>query len=154
GLLLISHDLAIVRYVADRVNVMYLGRLVEEGPSELVWGSPAHPYTEALISAVPDADGMGVLPNSLPGDVPTPASPPSRCRFNPRCPYAFEGCSPDAPQLADIGSGQAVACWLHSRAPNALNGRSPQTIVGERKPADAAFSRVVPCPTTSVEVKQ
>src|SRR6202008_3991392 len=92
GLLLISHDLAIVRHVADDVSVMYLGRMVETAPTGELWDQPAHPYTEALIAAVPRADGAGLLPASLPGEVPNPAHPPSGCRFHPRCPHAFDRC--------------------------------------------------------------
>jgi len=77
GLLLISHDLAIVRHVADEVSVMYLGRMVETGQTLAVWNEPAHPYSEALIAAIPRPDGAGLLPESLPGEVPDPANPPS-----------------------------------------------------------------------------
>jgi oligopeptide/dipeptide ABC transporter ATP-binding protein len=144
GLLLISHDLAIVRYVADRVNVMYLGRIVEEGPSELVWNRPAHPYTEALIGAVPHADGMGVLPDALPGEVPDPAAPPSGCRFHPRCPYVFEVCRSDDPRLLRLSSGQSAACWLHSRSPRGAAGRIRPIVAGARTANDAVLSRMAP----------
>ncbi len=93
GLLLVSHDLSVVRQVADRVAVMYLGRVVETGDTAGVWSGPAHPYTEALVAAIPRADGAGVLPADLPGDVPDPASPPSGCRFHPRCPIARGDCA-------------------------------------------------------------
>jgi peptide/nickel transport system ATP-binding protein len=112
ALLLISHDLAIVRHVADRVSVMYLGKMVETGPTLPLWAGPAHPYSEALISAVPRPDGGGFLPESLPGEVPDPASPPSGCRFHPRCPYAFEPCATDEPPLVPLADGRTVACWL------------------------------------------
>ena len=112
GLLLISHDLAIVRHVADEVCVMYLGRMVETGAIEPVWQSPAHPYSEALIAAVPRADGEGMLPEALPGEVPNPASPPSGCRFHPRCPYAFDRCPVDEPPLLELAGGRGAACWL------------------------------------------
>jgi peptide/nickel transport system ATP-binding protein len=91
--LLISHDLAIVRHVADVVSVMYLGVMVETGPARSLWSLPLHPYTEALIGAVPHPDGSGFLPEALPGEVPDPAHPPAACRFHPRCPYAFDRCS-------------------------------------------------------------
>jgi peptide/nickel transport system ATP-binding protein len=114
GLLLISHDLAIVRHVADEVCVMYLGRMVETGATEPVWRLPAHPYSEALIAAVPHADGAGLLPEALPGEVPDPASPPSGCRFHPRCPYAFDPCPTDEPPLLELAGGRRAACWLQT----------------------------------------
>ena len=114
GLLLISHDLAIVRHVADDVSVMYLGRMVEIGPTDSLWESPAHPYTEALTAAVPRADGAGVLPEALPGEVPDPAHPPSGCRFHPRCPYAFDRCPVEEPALLELTAGRSAACWLQS----------------------------------------
>ena len=99
GLLLISHDLAIVRHVADAVSVMYLGMMVETGPTGPLWKLPLHPYSEALIGAVPHPDGSGFVPEALPGEVPDPARPPSGCRFHPRCPYAFDRCTADEPPL-------------------------------------------------------
>jgi len=114
GLLLISHDLAIVRHVADDVSVMYLGRMVETAPTAPLWERPAHPYTEALTAAVPRADGAGVLPESLPGEVPDPAHPPSGCRFHPRCPYAFDRCPVEEPPLMPLAGDRSAACWLQS----------------------------------------
>src|SRR5438128_6167734 len=113
GLLLISHDLAIVRHIADVVAVMYLGLLVETAPTRRLWSAPLHPYTEALIDAIPRADGRGWLPESLPGEVPDPARPPSGCRFHPRCPYAFDRCVSEPPALSAVAPKRAVACWLH-----------------------------------------
>jgi peptide/nickel transport system ATP-binding protein len=112
SLLLISHDLAIVRHVADVVSVMYLGVMVETGPTQPLWSVPLHPYTEALIAAVPRPDGSGFLPESLPGEVPDPAHPPSGCRFHPRCPYAFDTCLTEEPALLAVSGGRTVACWL------------------------------------------
>jgi peptide/nickel transport system ATP-binding protein len=114
GLLLISHDLAIVRHVADEVSVMYLGRMVETGPTAHVWEQPLHPYTESLINAIPHPDGSGFLPDSLPGEVPDPAQPPSGCRFHPRCPYAFDRCPAEEPQLEPLEETRSAACWLRS----------------------------------------
>lgn len=112
GLLLISHDLAIVRHVADTVSVMYLGRMVEQGPTTAVWSMPLHPYTERLIGAIPHPDGSGLLPTALPGEVPDPSRPPSGCRFHPRCPYAFDRCADEEPPLVELADGRLAACWL------------------------------------------
>ena len=116
SLLLISHDLAIVRHVADAVSVMYLGVMVETGPTQALWALPLHPYTEALIGAVPAPDGRGVLPEALPGEVPDPARPPQACRFHPRCPYAFDRCSREDPLLLEVAPGRRAACWLQTGA--------------------------------------
>jgi peptide/nickel transport system ATP-binding protein len=116
GLVLVSHDLSVVRQVADRVAVMYLGRIVEIGATGTVWASPQHPYTEALVAAIPRADGAGVLPVDLPGDVPDPASPPTGCRFHPRCPIAVVSCAELDQQLAPV-AGREVACHIRSGDP-------------------------------------
>jgi peptide/nickel transport system ATP-binding protein len=114
SLLLISHDLAIVRHVADVVSVMYLGLIVETGPTRPLWSLPLHPYTEALIGAVPSPDGRGTLPEALPGEVPDPARPPIACRFHPRCPYAFDRCSEEEPSLLEVAPARSAACWLRT----------------------------------------
>ena len=119
SLLLISHDLAIVRHVADAVWVMYLGVMAEAAPTRPLWSVPLHPYTEALIGAVPHPDGSGFLPEALPGEVPDPARPPSGCRFHPRCPYAFDRCSAEEPAMTRVAQGRTVACWLQ------VDGRPP-----------------------------
>jgi oligopeptide/dipeptide ABC transporter ATP-binding protein len=112
SLLLISHDLAIVRHIADTVSVMYLGMMVENGPTQPLWKLPLHPYSEALIAAVPHPDGTGFLPEALPGEVPDPSRPPTGCRFHPRCPYAFDRCHEEEPPLVVLADGRAAACWL------------------------------------------
>src|SRR6476660_5616848 len=116
SLLLISHDLAIVRHVADVVSVMYLGVMVETGSTQPLWSVPLHPYTEALIAAVPRPDGSGFLPESLPGEVPDPARPPSGCRFHPRCPYAFDRCEAEVPPRYSVGPRREAACFLRDPA--------------------------------------
>ena len=113
SLLLISHDLAIDHHVADIVSVMYLGKIVESGPTRELWADPQHPYTEALVAAVPHPDGTGTMPKVLPGEVPDPARPPSGCRFHPRCPHAMGVCKTREPELAPVGDARLAACWLH-----------------------------------------
>jgi oligopeptide/dipeptide ABC transporter ATP-binding protein len=114
GILLISHDLAIVRHVADEVAVMYLGAIVETGATQPLWELPLHPYTEALIRAIPRADGNGVMPEALAGEVPDPARRPFGCTFHPRCPYAFDRCREETPPLVALSGGRVGACWLQA----------------------------------------
>ena len=113
GMLLISHDLAIVRHVAHRTAVMYLGRVVETAPTAQLWSNPLHPYTRALIEAIPHADHSGQLPVALSGEIPDPARPPSGCRFHPRCPQVMDRCRVEDPVLAQKPGGREIACWLH-----------------------------------------
>jgi oligopeptide/dipeptide ABC transporter ATP-binding protein len=103
GMVFISHDLSIVRRISDRVAVMYLGKIVEVGTVDQIWNNPSHPYTRALISAIPHADGTAFMPQDLPGDVPNPMSPPSGCRFHPRCPLAKDECRTNEPALRRLG---------------------------------------------------
>ena len=113
GVLFISHDLAIVRHVADLVTVMYLGKVVESSPTARLWERPLHPYTKALIESAPRHDGSGELPRVLPGEIPDPASPPPGCRFHPRCGSAFDRCPREEPVLREIEPARRAACWLH-----------------------------------------
>jgi oligopeptide/dipeptide ABC transporter ATP-binding protein len=111
-LVFIAHDLSVVRHMCDRVAVMYLGRVVEIGPSDPLYGFPRHPYTGALLSAVPVADPAARTQERhlLGGDVPSPADPPKACRFHTRCPKAQELCSLEDPPLEDKGTGTRAAC--------------------------------------------
>jgi oligopeptide/dipeptide ABC transporter ATP-binding protein len=118
AMVLISHDLAIVRHVAHRTAVMYLGLIVETAPTSQLWRAPLHPYTKALIEAIPHPDGSGQLPEALAGEIPDPAHPPLGCRFHPRCPYAFDRCRVEAPPLIEVAAGREVACWLHTPSPS------------------------------------
>ncbi len=111
--LFISHDLGVVKYFCDRIAVMYLGSLVEIGTSEQVFGNPQHPYTQALISAIPaPMPGRAGKRIILAGDIPSPANPPSGCKFHTRCPYARPECSEAAPEQRTMDGGHAVWCHL------------------------------------------
>ena len=124
--LFIAHDLAVVKHVADRIAVMYLGQIVELAPKRSLFASPRHPYTRALLSAIPHPDPARrgqVKP--LQGDVPSPMNPPPGCRFHTRCLHAEERCRVDAPMLRMLGEGHAVACHLAEALPTvAVNYQS------------------------------
>ena len=109
SLLLIAHDLALVEQIADRVAVMYFGRIVELGPTERVLGAPQHPYTVALLNAAPSVSGS-LRTGAAMGEPPSHLSPPPGCAFGPRCEIARPTCSSDAPALIDLGDGHRVAC--------------------------------------------
>jgi oligopeptide transport system ATP-binding protein len=109
----VAHDLGVVRHVSDRIAVMYLGKIVERSPGAELYQRPIHPYSVALLSAVPIPDPKANAerqPVVLEGDVPSPVDPPSACRFHTRCPWATDICSDQEPPLADYGSGHAAAC--------------------------------------------
>jgi peptide/nickel transport system ATP-binding protein len=109
--LFVAHDLSVVEHISDRVAVMYVGYLVEMASTEELYYNPKHPYTEALLAAIPKPDPRKrSRPHKLPGDVPSPANPPSGCYFHPRCRYAEDICKSDRPPLRDIGNEHWVAC--------------------------------------------
>jgi oligopeptide/dipeptide ABC transporter ATP-binding protein len=127
----VSHDLGVVRHVSDRIAVMYLGKIVEVGPADAVCEQPIHPYTVALLSAVPIPDPRENAAREtiiLEGDVPSPANPPPACRFHTRCPAATEVCSEIEPPLVDYGDGHLAAC------------HHPQNVTRER----IASARIAP----------
>jgi oligopeptide/dipeptide ABC transporter ATP-binding protein len=110
--LFIAHDLRLVRHVARRVAVMYLGKIVEEAPAAELYARPLHPYTKALLEAAPRRDPRDPAARVLPGEPPSPVTPPPGCRFHPRCPVAVQVCSRVEPPLITIGEGRRVACHL------------------------------------------
>src|SRR5207249_5720546 len=123
--LFIAHDLAVVRHISDRVSVMYLGTIVEEGPADAVYERPRHPYTIALLSAVPIPDPAVEARRErvlLAGDMPSPADPPGGCRFHTRCPFRQPTrCHDEVPNLRTLGPGHAAAChWAEDIAAGRL----------------------------------
>jgi peptide/nickel transport system ATP-binding protein len=134
----VAHDLGVVRHVSDRIAVMYLGKIVERSPAPVLYERPIHPYSVALLSAVPIPDPKANAerkPVVLEGDVPSPVNPPSACRFHTRCPWATEVCSEQEPPLADYGSGQAAACH-HPR--NVDSGMIAGTEIAPDSPESAS----------------
>ena len=108
--LFIAHDLAVIEHVSDRIAVMYLGNIVELTSADQLYKNPRHPYTEALLNAVPVADPKHPRPAPLSGEIPSPVNPPSGCYFHPRCPYADQLCHQQSPPLAELGANHLVAC--------------------------------------------
>jgi len=115
--LFISHDLGVIRHLSDRVVVMYLGRIVETGPTAEVYAKPNHPYTAALIGEVPRIDARHRTYVPIQGEIPSPLAPPTGCHFNPRCPHAFARCREEAPALREIAPGRHSACHLNENTP-------------------------------------
>jgi len=124
SLLFISHDLMAVRYVAHRVAVMYLGKLVEVAPTAAIFDQPRHPYSRALLDAIPAPEVATQRKALLEGDLPSPINPPTGCHFHPRCPFATARCAAEAPTLEDDPGGHAVACH-HWRDVPQWTGLSP-----------------------------
>jgi oligopeptide/dipeptide ABC transporter ATP-binding protein len=112
--IIIAHDLAVVEHICDRIAVMYLGKIVEMARYNELYTDPKHPYTKALLSAIPLSDPKASKQRIvLKGDVPSPINPPSGCHFHPRCPYRMDACDKDEPPLKDIGTHHLVACYLY-----------------------------------------
>ena len=111
-LLFISHDLSVVRYISDRVVIMYLGRVVESAPVEQIFGGARHPYTQALLAEIPRIDRRGHHFATVKGEIPSPMHPPQGCHFHPRCPFAMERCRVERPALKQASPDHTVACHL------------------------------------------
>ncbi len=123
--LFITHDLAVVRRLSDRIAVMYLGRVVEEAPTLELFAEPLHPYTKALLDAAPELRTHKTARRpALGGDMPNPISPPAGCVFHPRCPQAMDVCRREIPLMIRPAAGRAVACHLHSGPPAELSNTS------------------------------
>jgi peptide/nickel transport system ATP-binding protein len=137
GMLLISHDLGVIRQVSDVVAVMYLGRIVEVAPTADLWREPLHPYTQALIAAVPSVSDAGRIPDGLAGEVPDPAHPPTGCPFHPRCQFAFDLCRTAEPPLTTVAPRREAACWLRE-SPETAPPVRVAAVPDEGEPAPAS----------------
>lgn len=111
--LFISHDLGVVEHISDRVVIMYLGRIVEEAPTETLFSKANHPYTQALLAEIPRVDVRERSYPAIQGELPTPLNPPSGCHFHPRCPHAMPRCSVERPALREVAGGHRSACHLN-----------------------------------------
>jgi len=112
GIIFITHDLGVIAQTADKVAVMYLGRVIERGPVREVIRNPAHPYTQGLLNALPDLEDLDTPLQPIPGDIPSPLERPSGCVFHTRCPIAMAGrCDVAVPQMGEINTGHTAACF-------------------------------------------
>ena len=142
-LVLIAHDLAVIRHMSDRVAVMYLGAIVEEGPTDVIFADPRHPYTRALLSAIPVAEhGRTRHQIELTGEMPSPIDPPTGCRFHTRCPFAREKCSSDVPGLREASPepGHRAACHFIEEIAEQAPPPAPQAGTGLTDAARERFA--------------
>jgi peptide/nickel transport system ATP-binding protein len=135
--LFISHDLGVVRYLSDRIAVLYLGRVMEVGPAETVFAGPHHPYTEALLSAVPSLDGQRAERIKLEGEIPSAANPPGGCVFHTRCPRRLPTgeCETTEPPLAEVGPGHQMSCHIPIDQLRILQRAETTNVTGEHPQA-------------------
>jgi peptide/nickel transport system ATP-binding protein len=115
SLILVSHDLSLIAELADKLAVMYAGKIVEYGSSDSVYNNPLHPYTQGLIRSIPRLSGEKSELVGIPGEPPDLINPPPGCRFHPRCPFAMDVCRREEPPLVEVEKGHYVACWLYAK---------------------------------------
>ncbi len=143
--LFIAHDLAVVRHISDRVAVMYVGKLVEVTDRSSIFENPLHPYTRALLSAIPVPDPVVEKKRTriiLLGDVPSPVNPPTGCRFNPRCPYAEDNCRTDEPPLIEVKTGHWVACHYWDEVERGSKRLTGEALIGTSEELDLSATAV------------
>lgn len=116
--LFISHDLGVVKYLSDRVVIMYLGRVVESAPAKVIFAAPNHPYSQALLDNVPSLTNRNKRFSSIKGEIPSPLNPPGGCHFHPRCPKAGSRCQQQVPELKELSPGHLSACHLNDGGTN------------------------------------